>query len=65
MITRVQLKTGNRRADPPDFVWIPDHLITDSTSYRSDAVVFERLEWGNAYGFVDAISEDNVRPTRY
>ncbi|MGD8416921.1 MAG: phosphate ABC transporter permease PstA [Pseudomonadales bacterium] len=55
-VRRWLLKTGNRRGDPPDFRWIYDHHIT-GIDYPLDAVVFERTEWGNAYGFLTGVLE--------
>ncbi|MEZ5558115.1 MAG: phosphate ABC transporter permease PstA [Pseudomonadales bacterium] len=58
-VERWQIKTGNRRVAPPDFRWIPTHYI-DSVRYPEDAVVLERMEWGNAYGFLTATYEGDV-----
>lgn len=48
---RVQLKTGNRDVYGLDFRWIDEAEIR-SREYPYGAVVFERLEWGDFYGFV-------------
>lgn len=56
-VERWQLKTGNRRVDPPDFRWIYTHHI-QKLDYPSDAAVFERMEWGNAYGFLARVVEN-------
>ncbi len=55
-VERLQLKTGNRRLDPPDFRWIYAHHVT-RTEYPPDAAVFERMEWGNAYGYLQRVLE--------
>lgn len=56
-VTRWLLKSGNRRVDPPDFEWTFTHHI-DAVAYPEDVVVFERTEWGNAYGFLRGVSEN-------
>jgi len=47
--TRFQLKVGNRDVTGGDFLWVPDAEIRSRT-FPADAVVVERLEWGNFYG---------------
>ncbi len=51
VVERILVKTGNRRVDPPDFRWLPVHTIGTIEMPR-EAAVFERTEWGNAYGFL-------------
>ena len=51
---RVQLKIGNRDVYGLDFRWIDEAEIKDRRT-PEDAVVFERLEWGDFYGYVSAI----------
>lgn len=51
---RVQLKIGNRDVYGLDFRWIEEAEIR-SRRTPEDAVVFERREWGDFYGFVSAI----------
>ena len=49
--TRIRLKTGNRDLTGADFVWIDEPEIV----YRNrptEAVVLERQEWGNFYGYM-------------
>ena len=48
--TRIQLKVGNRDLTGTDFVWVLDTAI-ESTESPAEAMVLERLEWGNFYGF--------------
>ncbi len=47
--TRVQIRVGNRDLTGSDFLWVDDADIV-STSKPADAVLLERLEWGNFYG---------------
>jgi phosphate transport system permease protein len=51
---RVQLQVGNRDVYGQDFRWIDDTRIA-STRYPPDAVVVERTEWGNLYGYVKEV----------
>ncbi|HBZ68836.1 MAG TPA: phosphate ABC transporter permease PtsA [Deltaproteobacteria bacterium] len=48
---RVRVKVGNRDVSGSDFRWIDEAQIT-ARSRPKDAVVLERLEWGNFYGFL-------------
>ena len=57
---RVQLKTGNRDVYGLDFRWIDEAEIR-SRGKPCDAVVFERLEWGDFYGFVTGIYADGEK----
>ncbi len=47
---RINLKIGNRDVSGADFVWI-DASDVASERVPEDAVLLERLEWGNFYGF--------------
>lgn len=58
-VQRWLVKTGNRRMEPPDFRWIAAHQIS-SVELPANAVVLERLEWGNAYGYVSSVSESGA-----
>ena len=49
--TRIRLKVGNRDLTGTDFVWVNDPDIVER-AYPEGAVVLERLEWGNFYGFL-------------
>lgn len=51
---RTLLKQGNRDVFGSDFVWIIDEQMQDM-SVPVDALVVERMEWGNLYGFLKAI----------
>ncbi len=48
-IARLRIKTGNRDVDGLDFAWI-DHRDIVARAYPADAVLLERLEWGNFHG---------------
>jgi phosphate transport system permease protein len=48
--TRIQLKVGNRELVGADFVWIDEREIVER-SHPAAAVVLERYEWGNFYGY--------------
>ncbi|MDZ7670834.1 MAG: phosphate ABC transporter, permease protein PstA, partial [Gammaproteobacteria bacterium] len=58
-VERWLIKTGNRRVAPPDFRWVVSHKVAD-VSYPADVVVLERVEWGNAYGYLRAVHEDGT-----
>ncbi len=46
---RYRLRVGNRDLTGIDFVWVDDADIVER-SHPREAVVLERLEWGNFYG---------------
>ncbi|MFQ5716250.1 MAG: phosphate ABC transporter, permease protein PstA, partial [Nitrospinales bacterium] len=46
---RIKIKQGNRELYGLDFIWIEEDSIL-SKEILAEAVVFERLEWGNFYG---------------
>jgi phosphate transport system permease protein len=54
--SRLQLRVGNRDLVPADFVWLDESEIVARTT-PIDAVVLERLEWGNLYGFFAELRE--------
>jgi len=56
-LTRRLVKTGNRDLVGLDFRWILARDIVGQTT-PEDITVFERREWGNFYGYVDAIKEN-------
>jgi len=58
-VERWLIKTGNRRVAPPDFRWVVSHKVADVT-YPADVVVLERVEWGNAYGYLRAVHEGDT-----
>ena len=53
---RWMIKSGNRKFDPPDFRWIFKHEVVEQQK-NEEMIVFERAEWGNAYGTLVAIRE--------
>ncbi|HUF78808.1 MAG TPA: phosphate ABC transporter, permease protein PstA, partial [Thermoanaerobaculia bacterium] len=52
--TRIRLKVGNRDVTGADFVWLDESRVGRS-AHPADAVLLERLEWGNFYGFPRAL----------
>lgn len=56
---RTQLKIGNRDLYSLDFRWIDDDQIV-SQSEPKYAVVMERREWGNFYGFIKEITKNGA-----
>lgn len=51
---RIELRQGNRDIVGEDFVWIPEKTIV-ATSQPRDAVIVERLEWGNFVGYFKGV----------
>ncbi len=59
---RTKLKVGNRDVSGLDFTWFDDTDIV-SREYPVDVLVFERREWGNMYGFLKGLrQDDDVKP---
>lgn len=59
---RTKLKVGNRDVEGLDFRWINDADIV-TREYPADTLIFERREWGNMYGFLkDLRQDDAVKP---
>ena len=58
LVTRYLIKVGNRDISGADFVWINELEIAE-TSIPQDAIVMERDEWGNFYGFLQAVKQDD------
>ena len=56
-VTQYLIKTGNRDISGLDFRWILDKDIKQ-TAYPENLMVLERREWGNFYGYLDAIKEN-------
>jgi phosphate transport system permease protein len=53
---RVELRLGNRDLTGGDFQWVDEAAIT-ARAAPADAVVLERLEWGNFYGRMSALKK--------
>lgn len=58
-VERSLIKVGNRDILGSDFKWIYNSFIK-SQHYPADAITFERREWGNFYGYIDSILENDV-----
>ncbi|MCK5355470.1 MAG: phosphate ABC transporter permease PstA, partial [Methyloprofundus sp.] len=56
-VTQHLIKTGNRDISGLDFRWILDKDIR-KTAYPEYLMVLERREWGNFYGYLNAIKEN-------
>lgn len=54
---RLRLETGNRDVTGRDFVWISQADVREER-FPEDAVLLERLEWGNFHGFPAALEKD-------
>ncbi|HUC43569.1 MAG TPA: phosphate ABC transporter permease PstA [Candidatus Sulfotelmatobacter sp.] len=57
--SRIQLKVGNRDLSGADFLWVDESKIV-SRQTPGDAIVLERMEWGNFYGFPRALRKDGT-----
>ena len=53
------LKVGNRDVSGADFVWVVDYWL-NNRSYPKDIVALERREWGNFYGYLQAVKESGT-----
>ncbi len=56
-VSRMLVKTGNRRINPPDFRWFYEHEISASAT-PEQVLAVERTEWGNAYGLLHSVTID-------
>lgn len=56
-VERLLLKTGNREITGQDFVWLVSPHFTD-VQRLDEAMVLERLTWGNFYGSLVAVKQD-------
>lgn len=56
---RIQVKVGNRDLYGADFVWVEEAMIA-RRDVPAEAVLIERREWGNLYGFLKEV-RDNER----
>ena len=57
-LQQILVKTGNRDLTGADFRWILTRNIKSQTQ-PADIVVLERREWGNFYGFLVAVKEND------
>jgi len=55
--TRYLLKVGNRDISGADFVWVLKNKITKQDS-PAQLMVVERQEWGNFYGYLQSVNEN-------
>jgi phosphate transport system permease protein len=55
-VDRQLVKLGNRDVSGADFKWVISRYLND-ISYPKDAIVIERREWGNFYGFLQNVKE--------
>ena len=61
-IRRLQLKVGNREVFGQDFRWIDEKDITSRT-LPADAVLLERREHGNYFGFLTGVTAEGLSLT--
>lgn len=59
IMQRTLMKTGNRDIYGADFRWVIDHYISD---VKRPEMLFaaERREWGNFYGYLQAVKQNGV-----
>ena len=58
-VNRFLIKTGNRELAGADFRWVVDLGLRGQT-VPTDAMVLERREWGNFYGYLRAVKEGST-----
>lgn len=56
-VERLLIKTGNRDHLGLDFRWLVEPLVQDRRVPR-DLIAVERYEWGNFYGYLQAVKEN-------
>jgi phosphate transport system permease protein len=59
ILQRNLIKMGNRDITGADFRWVLDSRL-ENQRYPADIVVMERREWGNFYGFVKSVKEQDT-----
>ena len=64
LVTRHLIKQGNRDVSSRDFMWYLETGM-DEWEYPDQAIVIERREWGNYYGYPVEIREDGNSVSRY
>lgn len=52
------MKMGNRDVQGSDFRWVLDSILVNR-HYPEDVIVLERREWGNFYGYLSGLNENN------
>ncbi|MCI4440081.1 phosphate ABC transporter permease PstA [Tibeticola sp.] len=57
-VTRALFKMGNRDVTGADFRWFPEPLL-GPIAYPEDLITIERREWGNFYGHLKAVKEND------
>jgi len=57
LVTRYLINVGNRDLTGKDFAWYPA-LALGEWRYPDDAIMLERREWGNFYGYARALERD-------
>jgi len=60
LVTRHLIKLGNRDLTGRDFAWFLDTSLGE-LDYPDDAIMVERREWGNFYGYARALERDGAR----
>lgn len=58
MVTRHLLHLGNRDVNGQDFEWFVADLLSE-WRYPEDVIVLERQEWGDFYGYLLAVKEED------
>ena len=58
-IERSLVKLGNKDVTGVDFSWVINSELTD-LKYPLDLMAIERREWGNFYGYLKQLKEQNV-----
>ncbi|MCW5723972.1 MAG: phosphate ABC transporter permease PstA [Maricaulaceae bacterium] len=59
VVHRWLIKLGNRDLTGRDFLWFVEPFLVDR-SYPHDALHLERMEWGDFYGYLRAVTEDGA-----
>ncbi|MCA1799650.1 MAG: phosphate ABC transporter permease PstA [Xanthomonadaceae bacterium] len=59
LANRILVKQGNRDLTGRDFMWYPEPFITGRHT-PEDALVLERREWGNFYGYLQQVKESGA-----
>lgn len=60
LVTRHLIKVGNRDLGAADFRWVPSPLIASMETPEA-AILLERAEWGNFYGYLKAVERADGR----